>query len=496
MFGEFTKSLQYLPNIWIYSQTLLLWEYTAKIGMLPFRDIFYPYGLLSYYQTQNIFFVVGYLLIAPLLFFIIFLAFKRLFANYFYAFIAISFFYFFIISITGFETFTRYGILIAFAIALAIYYVSSKIHSKKWLTILGLSAGLLFSFIVDVGFYAPVLFVLFSLSNSLIKYEHNNPANQAAKVLKEILYFIIGFCVGLIPFIFYLSVTRSFFPFFSYLKNLHDIALYAKTPFIHSVSSIDNLFVLILLLMGISYLSFIFIWKKQRATFNNFFQLGVVFTLILLEQKSIIRSIDTQLTFIGFLLFLTLFADLKHYFEKCKFHQVAIFLYFIAILSIILFSLGLRPLSTFSDNYPSIKKNVLALNNFTNQVCITNNVQYLLTKDKRYMQIEKKIRSILQFNGKIFVFPGDPLFYILFNQRPPFYPSIYEATPVYAQKEFIAYIKENKIQIIIYNTNIKSIQDGVPDILRGRVVYQFIRANYHVVDSQGGFLILEKNSKK
>jgi hypothetical protein len=494
--GNLQNLCRVYPTFGSDSQTLLLWEYTAKIGMLPYRDIFYPYGMLNYYMTQNIYFFIGYFLIAPILFFIIFLALKRLFNNNLYAFTAIVFIYFFIIRITGFETFTRYGILIAYAIAIAFYYSSNEKHSKKILLLLGLTAGLIFPFIVDVGFYAPVLFVLFSLSNIFFKFDLKKTKDQMGVVLKEILFFLFGFCIGIIPFAVYLSVTRSIIPFFAYLRNLHDIALYAKTPFIHSLSSPDNLFVLIVLIIGISYLSILFILKKQKATFKNYFQIGMIIILILLEQKSIIRSIDTQLTFIGFLLLLSLFADVKIYFEKLHIQKSYIYLYFIAILTITLFHLGLRPIDTSIDNFPSIKNEMQAVGSFYNKTCVNNNVQFLVAKNNRYLEIEKRVKIIPQFKGKVFVFPGDPIFYILFNQRPPFYPSIYEATPLYAQKTLLQYIKDNNIQVIIYNSNIKSIQDGVPDTLRGKLVYQFIRENYHVVDSQDGFLILVKTKKK
>jgi hypothetical protein len=49
-------------------------------------------------------------------------------------------------------------------------------------------------------------------------------------------------------------------------------------------------------------------------------------------------------------------------------------------------------------------------------------------------------RGFQEYKPSYFSFPGDPIFYILFNQKPPYYPTIYEATPIYAQKKLIKFI--------------------------------------------------------
>ncbi len=85
------------------------------------------------------------------------------------------------------------------------------------------------------------------------------------------------------------------------------------------------------------------------------------------------------------------------------------------------------------------------------------------------------------------------IFYILFNQIPPYYPSIYEATPVYAQDKQIKYIKENKVNFVILNTKSTAIQDGVPDKVRARKLYGFIKKNYTPFKKIEYFQILKSN---
>ena len=115
----------------------------------------------------------------------------------------------------------------------------------------GIFTGLLFPLINDFGLYVPVLFGLFAIGNTLIKLQSHLKLNNGIILLKEIGLFLFGYVIGLIPFAIYLLVTGSFSWFLFYLQNLRDIALFAKTPFFHAISSIDNIFTLGLLVVTI-----------------------------------------------------------------------------------------------------------------------------------------------------------------------------------------------------------------------------------------------------
>src|SRR5687767_13741472 len=69
LFSALVLSLNYLSICSSYLkhssfdlQTLLTWDYSAAKGLIPYRDLYYPYGLLFYYKTVNPFFAVLYLL--------------------------------------------------------------------------------------------------------------------------------------------------------------------------------------------------------------------------------------------------------------------------------------------------------------------------------------------------------------------------------------------------------------------------------------------------
>ena len=80
----------------------------------------------------------------------------------------------------------------------------------------------------------------------------------------------------------------------------------------------------------------------------------------------------------------------------------------------------------------------------------------------------------------------------MFNQKPPYYFTIFEGTPLYAQESNIKYIEENKVEYVIYNTDILKIQDNVPTQIRNKVLFKYVLDNFMVLDRIGNFIIYKK----
>jgi hypothetical protein len=473
------------------NQALLLWKYSAGLGILPYKEIFYPYGLLFYYLDQNIFFVLFYFLLAPFVLLTVFLGLKYLFQDKLFAISSFIIFYIFIVTITGFETFNRYGMVTAAAIIFAFVFYHNKNKLKRVLIASGILTGLFFPFINDFGLYVPILFITFALINTWIKSRFNK--KSIIFFFQNTGLFLFGYLIGLVPFIVYLVLTESFSWFVFYLQNLRDIAQFAKTPFFHTITSRDNIFTLGMLVVTIFILCSKFFWTKTKITFNNYLQIGLVTVLVLFEQKSIIRVIDTQISFLGLLLYFSLFYELLHYGKKYKFSNRILFLYFINSSIAILFLLGLHP-ATATNPFVNIK-NVFTVNNFTNKSCVDKNMRAITSTNVEIMEVKEYVEKIPEFNGKVFTFPGEPIFYILFNQRPPYYPTIYEATPKYSQEMLIRYIEDENIDIILYNAKIKSIHDEVPDRVRGRYLYQYLQTHFSILERVNDYIILKRNAK-
>src|SRR3989338_9582880 len=188
--GNLKSLCKIYPTLGSDNQALLLWKYAAGIGLLPIKDIFYPYGLLSYYSGQNVIFGLIYFLITPALFLCIFLTFQKLFKDKLFTIASFIVFFLFITIITGFETFTRYGSITALSILFAYIFYSDKNKSRRLIFALGVLSGMIMAFINDSGMYALVIFVMFSVSNMLLRSQFRLQVNQLASSMKEFIFFI------------------------------------------------------------------------------------------------------------------------------------------------------------------------------------------------------------------------------------------------------------------------------------------------------------------
>jgi hypothetical protein len=157
----------------------------------------------------------------------------------------------------------------------------------------------------------------------------------------------------------------------------------------------------------------------------------------------------------------------------------------------IVFIFGLSPV-TQTNPFIRVNDVITAVTLVSKKSCVDRNMEHILSSNPQIMQVKKQVEKIEGFNGKVFTFPGEPIFYVLFKQTPPFYPTIYEATPLYAQKMLIQYIENNDINIILYNTKTNSIQDEVPDKIRGRLLDEYIQANFSYYEKVGDYLILKR----
>lgn len=457
-------------------QTLFLWDYAAKIKLFPYKDIFYPYGLLSYFKDQNTILHSFYYLISLILLITIFFLLKRLWVNRLLTYISFAGFLVFIERFTGIETFNRYGIITVASMLLAFLFYRNIFLSKKTTFIVGIAIGLLFPLLNDQGTYLAAAFLCFIILNPILKknkIEINK--NYFKNIASSIFFSLCGGIIGLAPFIFSLSWHKALTDFGMYFFRLSDILLYAKTPFIATLRTPENKFTLTILFLSIFYFGYIFIYKKRNLSLNHYLQISLIFVLVLLEQKNIIRSLDRQITFVALLLLISLLPEFKNFWRK----QILLFFVLIAVL----FGLPFRPVVSLYTNSQS--KN--------SDSCMEKNIANMTQSKPQYQKVVDKVKKTE--GGLVFSFPGDPIFYVLFKQTPPYYTSIYEASPLYAQKTNIQYIEDQKVQYVIYNFNISSIQDGVPDYVRGNLELKYILTNFTIVDRVDNFALLKRNYK-
>lgn len=452
------------------SQAFLFWQYAAIEKYLPYRDIFYPYGLLFYFKDTNFFFQLLFYTIPAILFSLLYFLLKKIYASRLGALFLVGVFGIFIVRFIGVETIGRYGGATIYALFFAWLFSKQVLLRPMTVVAIGISIGLVFSLLNDQGVYATGLFLFFVLLNPLFHQQYGHFRQTAGKIVLSIALFMSSFMIGLLPLLWYLLLHNSFSAFVTMFLQNSDIALFAKTPFPPYAASPENIFTFLILFVTIGMvLSKRWIYKGKYGLLD-FLQISIVLLLILLEQKSIIRSIDSQITFLSLLLYFFIFSYAVSFFRKEKLS----FFYLFILLILVLF-----PLRPFQKNY------VLA-GTFNGTYCVGANTQYILEK---YPQYQRVLSSI----DRVFSYPGDPLWYVLLHQPIPYYPSNYEATPLYAQKKQIAFLKNEKVQYVIYNTNIHSIQDGVPDYVRTPEISAYIFTHFSPIEQIGSFLLLKRD---
>jgi hypothetical protein len=210
--------------------------------------------------------------------------------------------------------------------------------------------------------------------------------------------------------------------------------------------------------------------------------LSLVLVILALEQKNLARSMYEQISFISLI---TLFILLNSVILKLK-NKVDHKLLMILVFNFIFISFLII---SFDRNF-RFDKGSYSFSERNAASCVEKKLRNINSND---LKSHKKVLDYLKNkNAVVFSFPADPIFYVLLNQRPPYYPSIYEATPIDAQIKLIDYIKDSNVKYVIINTNTPAIQDNVPNEKRVRLLFKYISENFKEQKVINNFLILEK----
>ena len=471
-------------------QEFFLWHYASINNIVPYKDIFYPYGLLNYFKSYNLIYAFMYYLIVPVLFTIVFFIFRKIFKDKLILFSSFVIFYLFILILVGFQTFSRYGLLAVLSLYFShIFYSATKIKINT-LILLGIILGLFFSFINDQGIYLILSFIFMYLFGKYlqVKKEHFLSANFYLKAISEMLYIVFGFFIGIIPFFLFLLKIGNFYAFFDYLKDVREIVTVAKTPFFSFIDSPANIFTVVILYFALFYNFLKIFFFKHKFTLSSFLQVSLIFSILIMEQKSVVRSIDRQITFVSLKLLMLLVYEVINYLKnKITDRRITYFSFIIFV--IILYSFNTNKQTI---NLPSLFRNY---NLLVSNECFDNNLSFFSANNASNIEIIDLIKKQKNFNGKIFSFPaGDSAFYVLSNQKPPFYNAIFEGASYTKQNSVIQYIQDNEIEYVTLNTSKSSLQDGVPDYIRQSLLFKYILNNYYPFAVIGNHIILKKES--
>ncbi len=472
-------------------QEFLLWNYSAVNGYTPYKNLFYPYGLLSFFRNSSLLFLIINYFIPPILLTSFFILFKKIFKDIYFLFFSQVVLYYFIAKIVGFDTFSRYGLFVVSSLIFVEILYLSKGQMLKLFTV-GIFLGLLNFLIPDVGVYTSSTFLLLFLVNELIKSKKINffSFKNLVQSLGKIKIVLLGLIIGSTPLIVFSLYHKNLLLFASYFNEVRDIALVAKTPFFSFVDSPSNIFTLLVLFTSIFSVLYRFFYLKHKVSLTVFFQIALIIDILILEQKSIVRSIDLQITFVSLILLMIIMYEFIHALPVNLLNK-KIFYSLFTLLTVALLSLSV----------PNREINIKIISTFarrsiTNK-CYDSNLTKFLSQNSSYAKIIDLLKKRRDFNNKIFSFPtGDSTFYVLLNQKPPYYNAIFEGSSYGNQANTSKYIEDNKIRYITLNTNYLLIQDNVPDFIRQSYLFSYILNNYYPIALVDDYLILDKVENK
>ena len=456
------------------SINFLYWNYGAMSGHVPYRDFFYPYGLVQYYLYSHTLAAFLYALVLSTISISIGIYLKSLFRNIFYFLLSSAFVIYFLLNYVSIETFGRYGSFVFLGILMG-YLILIKKRTLKNEFLAGLSCGIMLSLFFDQGVYGVLIYVILSLVSIYSNLDKKDLGRNIKVFSYRMLLFGLAFCLGAMPFIIYLYIHDGLLGFIESTKFLAGVSKYAKVPFFPSLKNPDGIFVTVSIIISTILLLLKAADKKIQKEEKMLFILTLV--MLILQYKNTVRPFFSQLTFISLLMFVNSIAIVIRDLKTSSYIHTK---FFFVIVVIMLFFFPF-PKPTF---FKIVHNSDYVLNG--GAVCYAKNTH------KIYSEFDSIKSSIV---GNVYSYPANPLIYAYLHQKLPYFLTIYETTSDEAQEKSIQYIKDNNIQTILFDPTSEAIQDGVPDVLRANTLLSYMLSNFTIKMQKDKYFILERNEE-
>lgn len=471
-------------------QNFLSWEYMAVENKIPYRDYLTIYGLADYYKTINIWFYSLYVFLTPILFLCIYSLYRKAYSRLF-ALLSISILFWITYAIVGLQSWLRYG-LIPVVSLLALLVV--RLH-KWWLyPLYGVFVGLLISGWIDLGL--PLLLISVSLIFVLTELGVNFKKEPVRFRLRNDLLFVGGICMGLIPFVWWLSRHQLWLDWWRVIQSLSALTESVKVPF--SLFA-DRFQLPIFVLLSLSLLLLSYGWRHKQQTLLSWQILGVlVMSGLVLYEKNIVRSqYDVMAMMSGFLV-IGLIGYAKSALKSIN-HNYPFFIFIFIIVSLYLIgTLGFVSNNQVYENdlLSVITKSKLFLSHpiiyFKSRTCEFGDF-YRLSRNQTadihevFVTLQKDYPS----HPSLISFPYKPFIGVLFDTTPLPSLNTFNSADRISQQMSINYLHDNPIQIMLYNISQGPI-DNVPDYIRSPQLLQYLLKNYLVVKQIKNYYVFEK----
>ncbi len=483
------------------AQNFISWDYSAYTGAVLYKDLLYYYGPLFFYKSIVPWAAVLYGLLTPLTLTGFYVMFKKTFNNRLFALLSVIALSIYIPLFIGEGAWNRYGTG-AFVVTAMAYVFSLQLMKKNIIHVfLGIITGIVFSIIHDQGIY--ISFVYFFLLCITLPVHEGLQTLCTPKYYRvffvRAFHYMTGFAIGFLPFAFYLIQNNALADFFHSLAEVSYAGLFAKSPFLPYAFSKDNVLIFVTIFLSVFVGMVVFLFGKAKKYTSIFYvQLALTIYVLILQQKNILRSMSQQLAIFCLILLMLLFAYVKIIFEQYHYRKINIlYFYLLLLMSFFIFIQPFSPKNLMSQVRNRFRSG------FTEELKIFTQKEKIQQCQQSSFKIEqlpitqdyKAVYDFLQqepyFNGWVFTFPADPIFYVMFHQIVTPYTTAYEASHLSAQRKNIEYIEKNNIQYVIYNP-IGTDVDGVPIVLRANATFRYLFNSFDFYTQIGSFVILKR----
>lgn len=104
-------------------------------------------------------------------------------------------------------------------------------------------------------------------------------------------------------------------------------------------------------------------------------------------------------------------------------------------------------------------------------------------------------QDIPRFGGQLFVFGDDSYLYPLFQEKPCPYITFYNTSDIWAQNSEIECLESDRPRIVVWDSSFK-IFDGVPNLVRVPLLYDYVTSHFAFDRAIGRFQILRPREEK
>jgi hypothetical protein len=484
------------------SQNYLTWFYAASRGFRPNIDIFYLYGYLTYFAEGLAWARVLLWIYISILFVIYFFLIKKMFQSSGLAYVLFGVLLVLISANSYLWAFYRYGTAPAMIGLFAWALTKDRKYNKYAIIVLGIISSALYFLLTDQGvvlIMASLVVILVDSTTSQSNIKKNT--NPLSMLVKQGARYMVGLSLGASIFVIPLIQQGVMSQFLGFVVANSKITLYGKLTYFSSGLAAKDVLISGSIWIAIILVAYRYIFHSNKFRFmQSYALLGAVCVLGIIQYKNTTRAIDNDVLIPLYFMILCACSMVCLALKERKIRQEWLVLWAVGCImfcfsSSLSYSKIVRGMTVLKDSYSVSRVRMTGPRAVEPELaqCMRRPLSALpKTGMEAYFEVVRWVNSQVGFNGKIFSYPGDPIFYVLLGQKPPPIFNAYDATPKASQEQNIDYIHRNNVQYIVFNTTSSSFMDGVPNMVRNAYIHKYIFTHYEPVVMLGQFVIMKK----